>query len=194
MAKINLLPWREQRREQQRKEFFVVLGSVAAAALVAVVLAHLFITGQIDHQNDRNEYLKKNIAVLDKQVAEIRDLNTRRAQLIDRMKAIQELQGTRPVIVRVFDELVRTLPDGVYYRSLKRTGNEISIAGTAESNNRVSSLMRKLDASEWFSNPNLKGVKANPSFGDQANDFDMTVTVTMPGKAGDGDEQEGAGE
>jgi type IV pilus assembly protein PilN len=86
------------------------------------------------------------------------------------------------VIVRIFDEIVRTLPDGVYYRGIQRSGTVITIQGTAESNNRVSSLMRKLEASEWFADPLLKSVKANPSFGDQGNDFDMTVNVTMPGK------------
>jgi type IV pilus assembly protein PilN len=190
MAKINLLPWREQRRERLRKEFFGVLGAVAGAGLVAVVLAHLVVTGQIEYQNDRNNYLQGKISELDKQVAEIRELQTRRNQLIDRMKVIQDLQGTRPVIVRIFDEIVRTLPDGVYYRGIQSTGNTITIQGTAESNNRVSSLMRRLDASEWFANPLLKGVKANPKFGEQGNDFDLTVTVTMPGAG----TEEGQGE
>ena len=180
MAKINLLPWREQRREQLRKEFFVVLGSVAGAAVAVVLAANLAVGSQIDNQNGRNNYLKAEITKLDKQVKEIKDLKTRRAQLIERMKVIGDLQGTRPVIVRIFDEIVRTVPDGVYFRSLKRQGTTITIQGTAESNNRVSSLMRNLDDSEWFANPNLKGVRANPSFGEQGNDFDMTVSVTMP--------------
>lgn len=183
MAKINLLPWRERRREQQRKEFLVVLGSMAAAGALATVLGSLVVSGQIDHQNARNDYLKAEISKLDKQVAEIKDLQTRRGQLIDRMKVIQDLQGTRPVIVHIFDEIVRALPDGVYFRGMQRVGQLITIQGTAESNNRVSSLMRRLDASEWFSEPNLKGVRANPQFGDQANDFDLTVKVSMPGAA-----------
>ena len=183
MAKINLLPWREQRREQLRKEFLVVLGGVAGAGIFVVLLAIIFVNGQIDHQGERNAYLTGEIAKLDTQVAEIRELQTRRNQLIDRMRVIQDLQGTRPVIVRIFDEIVRTLPDGVFYRSLQRQANSISIEGTAESNNRVSSLMRRLEASEWFADPNLKAVKANPKYGEQANDFQMTVSVTMPGKA-----------
>lgn len=188
MANINLLPWREQRREQQRKEFFVILGSIAGLGLLAVLLAHITINGQIGGQADRNNYLQTNIAELDKQVAEIRELQTRRNQLIDRMQVIQNLQGTRPLIVRIFDELVRTLPEGVYFRSLQRKDSTITIAGTAETNNRVSSLMRQLEKSEWFANPVLKGVKANPDFGEQANDFDMTVTVTTPGAAAAQDE------
>jgi type IV pilus assembly protein PilN len=192
MAKINLLPWRERRREQQRKEFLVVLGSMAAAGALATVLSSLVVSGQIDHQNARNDYLKAEISKLDKQVAEIKDLQTRRGQLIDRMKVIQDLQGTRPVIVHIFDEIVRALPDGVYFRGMQRVGQLITIQGTAESNNRVSSLMRRLDASEWFSEPNLKGVRANPQFGDQANDFDLTVKVSMPGAAqGEGEGEAG---
>jgi type IV pilus assembly protein PilN len=109
------------------------------------------------------------------------------------MKVIGDLQGTRPLIVRIFDEIVRTLPDGVYFRGMERTGQQITIRGTAESNNRVSSLMRRLDASEWFSEPTLKGVKANPGFGEQANDFDLTVKVSMPGVTGE-DGQGEAGE
>ena len=190
MAKINLLPWREQRREQQRKEFLVVLGSVAAAGVLVAVLGHIVITGQITHQNERNEYLRTHIRELDKQVAEIKDLQTRRNQLLDRMKVIQDLQGTRPLIVHIFDEIVRTLPDGVHFRGMERAGQTITIRGTAESNNRVSSLMRRLDASEWFSEPNLKAVTANPRFGDQGNDFDLTVKVSMPGATAD----EGQGE
>jgi len=180
MARINLLPWREQRREQLRQEFLVILGSVVGFGIAVIVLAHLFTNGQIEHQNARNDYLRREIAELDKKVIEIKDLQTRRAQLIDRMKVIQDLQGTRPVIVRIFDELARTLPDGVHFRALSRKDGLITIQGTAESNNRVSSLMRRLDASEWFANPVLKGVKANPAFGEQANDFDMTVSVSMP--------------
>ena len=189
MAKINLLPWREQRRERLRKEFLAVLGAVAGSGAVVVILGYLWINGEIENQQERNNYLQTNIASLDKQVAEIKELQTRRNQLIDRMKVIQNLQGTRPVIVRIFDEIVRTLPDGVYYRGVQSKGDTIMIQGTAESNNRVSSLMRRLDASEWFANPMLKGVKANPQFGEQGNDFDLTVTVTMPktGSEGEGE-------
>lgn len=186
MAKINLLPWREERREQQRQEFFVMLGVAAGVAVLVAAIFHVLLSSAISAQNDRNEYLKRNIADLDKKLVEIRELGKRRSELIDRMKVIQDLQGNRPVIVRVFDELVRTMPEGVYYRSVSRSGNTISIAGTAESNNRVSSLMRKLDASDWFANPQLKGVRENEKLGEQGNDFDLSVTVTMPTAANTG--------
>ncbi len=193
MARINLLPWREQRRERLRKEFLAVLGAVVAVGVLAVMLGHLVIDAQITHQNGRNDYLRSHIRDLDKQVTEIKDLHSRRNQLIDRMRVIQDLQGTRPLIVHIFDEIVRALPDGVFFRSMDRTGQTITIRGTAESNNRVSSLMRRLDASEWFSSPILKAVTANPSFGEQANDFDLTVTVSEPGVGEDGS-QDGTGE
>ncbi len=114
-------------------------------------------------------------------MAEIRDLQKRRNQLLDRMRVIQELQGNRPIIVRVLDQLVRTVPDGVFYTKLNTKGKQISISGVAESNNRVSSLMRRLDASDWLANPNLDKVHAEPEFGDQANTFDLTVQVQAPG-------------
>lgn len=193
MARINLLPWREQRREQLRKEFLAVLGAVAALGVLVVVLGHMVVDARITHQNARNDYLRTHINQLNSKVSEIKDLQTRRNQLIDRMRVIQDLQGTRPLIVHVFDEIVRTLPDGVFFRSMERSGQTITIRGTAESNNRVSSLMRRLDASAWFSSPILKAVTANPSFGDMANDFDLTVTVSEPA-AGAGSSQHETGE
>ena len=103
-----------------------------------------------------------------------------REQLLSRMKVIQDLQGTRPVIVRVFDELVRTLPDGLFYESLKRDGNELKIQGKAESNNRISGLMRNFESSEWFSNPNLTDVSSVRQDDESLNRFDMTVTQVTP--------------
>lgn len=180
MAKINLLPWREERREQLKKEYFTILGGVALLGVVVVVLWHSSISGAISSQESRNNFLTANIKQLDAQVAEIKELKDQRKRLIERMRIIQELQGNRPEIVRLFDETVRTLPDGVFYTDVERKGSTLTIKGTAESNNRVSSLMRRLDESQWFDNPNLIGVKANPLFGDQANDFNLTVTIAAP--------------
>jgi type IV pilus assembly protein PilN len=180
MAQINLLPWRDERRAELKKEFLVILGLVAAFGVAIVFLADLFVSAQISNQNDRNNYLTENIRELDKKVAEIRELQKKRTDLLDRMKVIQELQGNRPIIVRVMDQLVRTVPDGVFYTELTSTSQEINITGIAESNNRVSSLMRRLDASDWFAEPNLQGVRAEPSFGDQATTFNMTVKLQLP--------------
>lgn len=180
MAQINLLPWREERRNELKKEFLVTVGLVLALGAGFVLLGDRVVNGQIDSQNARNQHLTKAIKSLDKEVAEIRDLQKRRNQLLDRMKVIQELQGNRPIIVRVLDQLVRTVPDGVFYTSLSTKDKKISISGVAESNNRVSSLMRRLDSSDWLANPSLDKVQAATKFGDQANTFNLSVRVEAP--------------
>ena len=180
MANINLLPWREERRQELKKEFVVVLGAVVLIAALALLLMNRVVNAAIDNQNGRNQYLQSNINELNRQVAEIQDLEKKRRELLDRMKIIQDLQGTRPLIVRVFDELVRTLPDGVFYRDLARSEKKIDLTGVAESNTRVSSLMRQLDGSEWFESPNLTSVQAAADFGEQASSFMMTVQISPP--------------
>ncbi len=180
MAHINLLPWREERRQELKKEFLVTVGLVLLLAVGLVVLGDRIVNGQIENQNARNQYLADNIKILDEQVAEIRELEKKRNQLLDRMRVIQELQGNRPIIVRVLDQLVRTVPDGVFYTNLQTKDKTISIRGVAESNNRVASLMRRLKASDWLANPNLDAVRAAPEFGDQANTFNLTVQIQAP--------------
>lgn len=186
MAKINLLPWREELRAERKKQFITILGVVAVGAVVSVIGVDRFVNSMIDAQNARNNYLQTNITALQAEVAEIRDLQRKRTQLIERMRVIQELQGNRPIIVRILDQLVRTLPDGVFYTSLKTREGEIEIEGVAESNNRVSSLMRRLDASDWLEDPNLDGVKAAPDYGEQATTFHLTVKVQLPKKDNEG--------
>lgn len=180
MARINLLPWREELRAERKQQFLAALGLVAVAAVLAIFAADQVVNGQIDYQNRRNAYLKQNIAELDAQVAEIRDLQRKRTQLIERMRVIQELQGNRPIIVRVMDQLVRTVPDGVFYTSLITKEGKINIQGVAESNNRVSSLMRRLEASDWLEDPNLDAVRAAPEYGEQATTFNLSVGVQLP--------------
>ena len=179
MASINLLPWREARREERKKQFLVSLGATLAGAVVSLLLWDLTVNSQIDHQQSRNQYLSNRIALLDEEVAEIRDLQRKRTQLIERMQVIQALQGNRPLIVRLMDQLVRTVPDGVFYTSLETRANVVSIEGVAESNNRVSSLMRKLDASDWLENPNLDAVQAAPDYGEQATIFKLSVSLQL---------------
>jgi len=180
MAQINLLPWREERRQELKKEFLVTIGLVLALGVGLVLLADRVVDGQIQNQKARNQYLAENIKVLDEQVAEIRELQKKRNQLLDRMQVIQELQGNRPIIVRVLDQLVRTVPDGVFYTNLQTRDKVISIKGVAESNNRVSSLMRRLDSSDWLASPNLDAVRSAPTYGDQANTFNLTVQIQAP--------------
>ena len=180
MANINLLPWREERRQELKQEFLVVLGLVAGLAVALVFLANMMVSGAIDGQKARNNYLQQQISELDQQVKEIKELDKKKNELLDRMKVIQELQGNRPIIVRIFDELVRTLPDGVFYNELSRTNNAIKLQGIAESNNRISSLMRRIDKSDWFSEPNLTAVKAEPMYGEQASQFNLSFNISTP--------------
>lgn len=181
MARINLLPWREQLREERKQRFLVALVGVLIVAAGFVFLGDQLLNSAIEQQNARNEFIKREIAVLDARIKEISELKTRRQQLLERMKIIQDLQGNRPIIGRVFDQLVRTLPDGVYFSSVKMVGKRIDILGAAESNNRVSNLMRNLDASEWLSAPNLTQVKATTAGAlDQANVFQLSVQQTQP--------------
>lgn len=188
MARINLLPWREWERERKRKEFFGNLAGVLVAAAGIVLLFGLYLDGRIEAQQERNAFLESEISELDRKIAEIENLQKTRNELLARMRVIQELQGNRPVIVRIFDELVRTLAKGVHFQELKMQGNRLTVAGVAESNNRISSLMRNLDNSEWFANPNLKTIKEDPDnsdYGAQASTFNLTFVQTNPNKPAD---------
>src|SRR5690554_353116 len=181
MARINLLPWREQLREERKQRFLVTLVGVLIVAGGMVFLADQYLNAAITQQNARNEFVRKEISALDARIKEISELKTRRQQLVERMKIIQDLQGNRPIAARVFDQLVRTLPDGVHFTDLKMVGKSISIEGAAESNNLVSSLMRNHDDSEWLAAPNLTSVTAESADKlDQRNTFKLTVQQTVP--------------
>ncbi|MEH6468940.1 MAG: PilN domain-containing protein [Porticoccus sp.] len=178
MAKINLLPWREAYRTEKKKEFLSLIVVVLVVAVLAAFGWDRVVNNQIESQNSRNQLLKSEIAKLDKQVAEIQELKKRRQDLLDRMQVIQELQGNRPEIVKVYDEFVRAVPDGVYFTKMIRKGSQISLVGFAESNNRVSALMRRLDASYKFSEPNLTKVQDNDALGEDGSQFEMRVKIT----------------
>lgn len=181
MARINLLPWREERREERRKRFLLVLIGVLAGSIGAVLIADQIITAAIERQMARNDYIGKQIAVVDERIKQISELKARRQQLVERMRIIQDLQGNRQISGRIFDQLARTLPDGVYFTDVKMAGKTLSISGAAESNNRVSELMRNLDASDWFDAPSLNEVKATSADQvEQANVFQLTVRQTQP--------------
>lgn len=181
MARINLLPWREQLREERKQRFLVTIVGVLIVAGGIVFLADQYLNAAITQQNARNDFIRNEISALDSRIKEISELKTRRQQLVERMKIIQDLQGNRPIAARVFDQLVRTLPDGVYFADVKMVGKSISIEGAAESNNLVSSLMRNQESSDWLMAPNLTEVKAvSADKLDQANTFKLTVQQTLP--------------
>ena len=181
MARINLLPWREQRREESKQRFLASLMGVVIFGCGVVFFASQYFERSIAQQQARNEYVRSEIAVLDKRITEIRELKEQRAQLLERMKVIQDLQGNRSITARIFEQLVKSIPDGVHFKDLKLTGTLLAVSGESESNNRVSSFMRNLDASEWFTAPNLTAVKAITRGGvEQASTFELSVSQTQP--------------
>lgn len=190
MARINLLPWREQLREERKREFFVLLMGVVIIAVGILFLVDRNFRGDIRYQQARNDFLNREVLVLDARIAEIDNLKEQKAQINSRMEVIQDLQGSRPVIVRIFDELVKALPTGVYFNSLQRTDDRLEIEGIAESNNKVSELMRRLDDSEWFINPGLQQISAASadinSDQREANAFSLTLYLQAPAR---GEEQ-----
>jgi len=189
MANVNLLPWREEQRQEKKKEFLIVLGAVAAAMLLLVVMWGYWVNWQIDWQSDRNNLLKREIAVLDEKVKEIKELKLRRQQVLERMEVIKALQGNRPGVVKVFDEFVRSIPSGVFFVEVERTGDNVALVGFAESNNRISTLMRQLDASERFKEPNLTKVEADDTLGEQGSRFELQVGLNMTSEASDNGEE-----
>lgn len=181
MASINLLDWREDRRDRRKKEFITVLVSVVVVCGMLLFLSHMVYESWIDGQRQRNNYLKNEISILDRQIREIRELEDQRRKLEDRMNVIQKLQSSRPQVVRLFDELVRVMPDGVYVTKIERKGKKIFLEGRAESNTRVSRLMRNIDESDWLDKPVLSVIReAKGGQGGASRQFRLTLTETFP--------------
>jgi type IV pilus assembly protein PilN len=182
MPRINLLPWREQERKVRRREFLVAAGGAVFAAAIFVLGGKLLYTGWTDAQNEKNNLLKKEIVKLDAQIADIQDLENRKQRLVARMEIIERLQRKRPEIVHLFDEIVKTVPDGIYLTSIKQTGNKLEIHGVAQSSTRVSTFMRNIDASTWMDNPVLQVVESaanSPTGGSSFTLFTDTVGVDL---------------
>src|SRR6202161_1886314 len=159
MPRINLLPWREQQRRERKLAFFVALGVAAGAAALVAFVAYLMLGAMIDAQDQRNERLKGEIKVLNKQIEEINDLEAQKQKFISRMQIIEKLQRSRPEVVHLFDELVKQMPDGTYLTEVKQTGPKLKLDGVAQSSTRVSALMRNISASQWLRNPELEVVQ-----------------------------------
>ncbi len=183
MARINLLPWREERRKQRQQEFYAILGVVAMAAVGILVLVTLFLKSQIDLQTERNTRLKQEITVLDGRIKKIEELEKTRARLLQRKAIIEELQASRSQMVHLFDQLVRTIPDGVRLNSIKQSGSVLTLEGSAQSNARVSAYMRSLDASPWMKDPDLQIVRADDGNADARYDFILRITLQNPNQA-----------
>lgn len=185
MPRINLLPWRESERKRKRQEFYLSLGAAVATAALVALVGRWQMNAAITHQQDRNQVLKDEIAVLDKQIEEINGLDAQKRRLLARMEIIETLQRSRPEIVHVFDELVRVLPEGVYLNYLKQTGTKFEIHGVAQSSTRVSSFMRNIDASEWLADPSLKIVENKGRDPAGGADFTLFASQRKHGDAGE---------
>ena len=177
MPRINLLPWREQERKVKRREFAVALGAAAIAAIIFVGSGKLLYASWTDAQNEKNNLLKKEIVKLDAAIADIQDLENRKQRLVARMEIIEKLQRKRPEIVHLFDELVKTVPEGIYLTSIKQSGNKLEIHGVAQSSTRVSTFMRNIDSSTWMDNPQLQVVEAAKDSASGGSNFTLSADV-----------------
>ncbi len=181
LIRINLLDWRAAAREAKRKRFLTLLVAAALASVIVVgVIPMLYYNHLIDAQQARNRYLQEQIATADKQLVEIRALQKTRESLINRMRIIEQLQQSRSSIVHYFDQLVATLPKGVYLTGLTQKGNTTTLDGVAQSNARVSDYMVNLDDSDWFADPRLIVIKSSDNGPQRFADFTLTVTSTNP--------------
>ncbi|MCX7069605.1 MAG: PilN domain-containing protein [Gammaproteobacteria bacterium] len=192
-TRINLLDWRAARRARRRKEFLTMLGLGLGAGVALLGLGYVTMTGAVDHQNQRNAYLTAQIRDLDKQIKEIEELEKVKANLVSRMNVIQQLQESRSATVHFFDEIVNTLPDGVNLESIKQSGQNVTIEGTAESSGRISAYIKNLDASPWFRNPKLVVIKTGEKNKQRNSEFTLQVTnLTKATADGDGGSAGGA--
>ena len=181
MVKINLLPWREERRQKLTKEYFVLLGIGALIALAIVVSIYKIYDHNIKFQNQRNDIITSEIVKLDIQIKEIETLEKTRDDLLARKKVIEELQANKTQMVHLFDELVNTVPNGLFLENIKQNGNIISLEGYAQSHSRVSAYIRKLEKSEWFKIPvSVEYIKADESYDTHEQKFKLLVNLTNP--------------
>jgi len=165
MPRINLLPWREGQRKERKLALLVALGVAALAGCASSFAVYLLYGAMIESQQHRNDMLRTEIKTLDKQIEEINNLESAKQKFIARMEIIEKLQRSRPEIVHVFEEIVRTLPEGVYLTGVKQTDKRLKFEGVAQSSTRVSSFMRNIDGSQWLRNPELEVVQTSKGSG-----------------------------
>jgi len=178
MIRINLLPHREEAKKAKREQFFVLAGLVFALGALIVFAVYTFIAASIDDQVSKNDYLKKEIATLDKELDQIKRLKEQTQALLSRKQVIENLQRDRGETVYLLSELVKQVPEGIYLKSLKQDGLNVNITGYAQSNARVSALMRNIEASPWLESPQLIETKAGILNGRRINEFGMNFVLT----------------
>jgi type IV pilus assembly protein PilN len=191
MARINLLPWRVERRKQRQKEFVTMLGLAALGGVLASFLIVAFYGSRIDNQNGRNQYLRDEITKVDAQITEIEELDKKKGRLLARKEVIEQLQSNRSQMVHLFDSLVRTIPDGVTLTTIKQEGDVLTLGGRSQSNARVSTYLRNLEGSGWMTNPELNIIEAKAGNPGLPYEFNLKVKLANPNavKDADGDGQ-----
>lgn len=180
MARINLLPWRAERRKARQKEFGVMLGLAALAGILLTLLIVTIYNGRIAGQEARNQYLRDEITKVDAQIKEIDELDKKKSKLLARKEVIEQLQANRSQMVHLFDSLVRTIPDGVTLTSIKQEGEILTLNGRSQSNARVSTYMRNLEGSGWMTNPDLNIIEAKEGKPGLPYEFNLKVKLANP--------------
>ena len=175
MARINLLPWREELRAERKRQFIGILGFAAIVGLLVSLLVHMSFASKIDGQQGRNTYLKSEITLLNKKIREIEKLEKQRDELLNRMQIVQSLQQSRPLVVRLFDELVRQIPTGVYLTNFNRKALKLTLSGKSESTPRISAFMRNINKSQWLEKPDISNMKAEKKGSVPTTTFLMTA-------------------
>jgi len=185
MARINLLPWRAERRKRRQSEFYGMLGAAALAAVLVAMLVNGYYGSQIEGQAARNAYLQEQITRVDAQIKEIEELDKSKQRLLARKQVIEQLQSSRSQMVHLFDELVRTIPDGIKLSSIQQTGDLLTLEGRTQSNARVSAYMRSIEASTWMATPDLEIIEAKGDDKTLPLVFKLRVKMESPDKQGD---------
>ena len=180
MTRINLLPWRDALRKERKRQFASIIVGAVVLMLAIVFFIFIQIEGNIDDQNSRNGFLEAEIAKVDSKIKEIKELETKKKQLLNRMDVIQNLQTRRPMVVHMLDKLVVALPDGLFVTKFEQAGVELSVEGLAQSNARVSAFMRNLDESEWFDSPKLEVIQVQEKNGSRSSKFALKVKQLTP--------------
>ena len=188
MAKINLLPWRAERRKARQKDFYGMLGLAALAGVLVSFLIVSFYNGRIGTQNSRNQYLHDEIAKVDGQITEITELDKKKSRLLARKEVIEQLQANRSQMVHLFDSLVRTIPDGVTLTAIKQEGDILTLSGRSQSNARVSTYMRTLESSGWMSKPDLNIIEAKAGNPGLPYEFNLKVKLANPNAPKEGED------
>jgi len=188
MANINLLPWREEAREKQKRDYIGILAFVFLGSSLVVFLSLSVLDMMTDNQRSRNAYLQSEIQLLEKQIAEIQEIRTRKKDIERRTEIILNLQQSRNLPTHVLDELVRIVPPGIYLSSIEKKGSLLWIEGRSESNNNVANMMRKVKTSKWLLDPNMQSIVAHNEELRQLQRFSLKVTISEVVNANNSDQ------